>query len=184
MTKFPKFITLCGALFLLICCMMLYGCRKTQQQDGVSNVGGANNTSQAGVDSGEETLDDDVNLEIETHGTVKTSDSTAKSTKQSTDKSTGSTKKSAKQATQKSTDGTVKSTKQSTDKSTGSAEKNTVQNADSTLESTKQSSGNSTDGTAESTKQSTDTSTDKTTVTTVPTTQEGWTPELGKRPKS
>ncbi len=153
-TKFTKFVVLCGGLSLFICCMMLCGCRKTQQQGGVPGE------TTAVMDD-----DADLSLEIETHGTVKASDSTVKKTKQSTVKSSDSTVEKTKQSTVKTTNSTAKSTK-----------KSTVETTDSTA--SKEDPVSSKDDI-----QSSNAATVSTAVTTTRTTQKDWTPDLGKKPK-
>jgi len=98
-TKFAKFIALCGVLFLLLCCILFGGCRKVPQQDGVSG------TTSAVMD------DADLNLEVETHGTVKSSNGTVKGTKQSTVKTSDGTVGSTKRSTVKTTNSTTKGKK-------------------------------------------------------------------------
>ncbi len=94
MRKFAKFIALCGALFLLICCILLGGCRKTKQQDGSF---GTKTTVKGDI------LDDDLIIEIETHGTTATSKNITGRTTQSSVKTTDGTAKTTMQRTQNST---------------------------------------------------------------------------------
>ena len=129
-TKFGKLTAVCGTLFLMVCCMVLSGCHKAQQQGNAYTTGPA-------VDS-EVSNDDDLILEVETYGTVNSSGSTTQSTTQS-----GTTKHSGSAAQSKTQSGT---------KHSGSA--------------------------AQSTQTTETTDTD---VTTTRTTQDGWTPDLGKK---
>lgn len=147
MTKFSKCASLYAVLFLMICCVVLTGCRKAQQQDGVSGTKTTNMAGNGGFDAGLlDDEDDDLIVEIETNGTGKTS---------------GSTTSRMTQSVVQSTDSAAKSTTQSAAKSTGS----TSSKATNSVSSSK------------------DTQQSDTTTTTVRTTQKGWTPDLGKKPK-
>ncbi len=150
-TKFSKFVALCAALFLMICCMAFTGCHKAKPQNDATEaattkkqVGGTNTTLRADLDNQDMSDDDDLILEIETHGTEKQSRSTVRNTTNSS---------------------TVGNTTNSSTTSRHSASSNS--------------------NTSVSSKKSTQYSNTvaETTVTTTRTTQAGWTPDLGKKPR-